>query len=160
MSSSLQRPDAVGRASRARLGAPASCLLVILAANQAAARDAPASLPYLAHAAPTGLRFAAAVPKLPPPARPVNPSAAVAEVPPAELPPPENSKSTGEKIDPAKAAPAEANHPTTVAPPGAASPPSVLPDTYGHATPVTVQDFLPYFLPADRPRSSAGYEIK
>lgn len=159
MSLFSQRPDTVGRAPRARLGAPASCLLVILAANQAAARDAPASLPYLAHAAPTGLRFAAAIPRLPPPPRPDHPTAAVAETPPAELPPPENGEASAHRVDPAQTAPPSANHPAA-APPDAASPPSVLPDTYGRAAPVTVQDFLPFFLPADRPRSSAEYEIK
>lgn len=159
MSSFSQRPDTVGRASRARLSAPASCLLVILAANQAAARDAPASLPYLLHAAPMGLRFAAAIPRLPPPPRPAHPTAAVAETPPAELPPPETGEATPPRVEPTQAAPPVANHPAA-APPDKPSPPSVLPDTYGRAAPVTVQDFLPFFLPADRPRSSAGYEIK
>ncbi|MEO0055301.1 MAG: hypothetical protein RLZZ50_1248 [Verrucomicrobiota bacterium] len=159
MSSSLQRPDTVGRASRARLGAPASCLLVILAANQAAARDAPASLPYLAHAAPTGLRFAAALPQLQPPPRPANPAAAVAATPPAELPPPESGEAAVEKVDPATVATPAENRPAAT-PPEAVLPPSVLPDTYGRTPTVTVEDFLPFFLPSDRPRSSAGYEIK
>lgn len=159
MSSFSQRPDHVGRASRARLGAPASCLLVILAANQAAARDAPVSLPYLAHAVPAGLRFAAAVPRLPPPTRPVLPAAAVAAAPPAELPPPETGDGTGANAEPAQAAPPVANQPAA-APAPEALPPSVLPDTYGRPPPVTVQDFLPFFIPSERPKSSASYEIK
>jgi len=176
MSSNPQRPDSSGRAACARLGASASCLVVtILAANQAAARDALAPLPYLAHVAPAALRFAAARPPTPPPPRP-------AVRPEEKAPAPENPATdpAPDPTNPAAQSPptpmpagapgdeAAATVPTRPVPPSAttdptAAPPSglpVLPDEYARPAPVTVDQLLPYFLPPPPPVSRAAYEIK
>ncbi len=162
-----QRPDSSGRAACARLGASASCLVVILAANQAAARDALAPLPYLAHAAPVALRFAAARPPTPPPPH--------LSVKPPEAPTSSQDTSPDGALAPddaAKPSPVPAANPGaspgTVSSPSAGTDPSaaptsglpILPDTYARPAPVTVDQLLPYFLPPPAPVSRATYEVK
>lgn len=174
MSSNPQRPDSSGRAACARLGASASCLVVtILAANQAAARDALAPLPYLAHVAPAALRFAAARPPTPPPPRPAvrpeekaptpeNAAAGPDPAPanPAAQSPPAPAGAPGD--DAAASAPAEPSPPPATTDPTAAPPSGlpILPDAYARPAPVTVDQLLPYFLPPPPPVSRAAYEIK
>lgn len=156
-------PDRSGSTPRARAGASASCLLfTILAANHAAARDAP-SLPYLPQTAPAALRFAAPAPSAPPPP-PVNASAPpTAEDAPASAPAP----TAVATVSPTPAAPPEAAQtPEASAQPEAPQnlPPvsglPILPDEYARPAPVTVEDILPYLVPAPPPASRATYEIK
>lgn len=162
---SNQRPDHAPRAARARLGPPASCLLLaIFAANHSAARAAPGALPYLALVAPAPLRFAAPAPDLPPPPKleaPAPPPATPAPATPAPEAKPEDT--TPDPTSPASAPAAPASEGSaTASPPGAgqAAPPEILPDIYARPRPVTVHELLPFFLPAPSPASRATYEIK
>lgn len=161
MSSNSQRPDHSGRAACARLGASASCLVVILAANQAAARDAPSPLPYLAQSSPMALRFAAARAATAPPPHlqkkapePAPSSAETNAAAPANVP----ATTTAPAAPAAPGSSTPSNSPPTSAEPGSGLP--ILPDTYARPAPVTVDDLLPYFLPAPPPVSRATYEIK
>ncbi len=162
-----QRPDSSGRAACARLGASASCLVVILAANQAAARDALAPLPYLAHAAPVALRFTAARPPTPPPPHlsakpPEAPTPSKDPGPDAALAPDDAAKPTPAPAADPGASPGMISGPSSGADPSAAptSGLPILPDTYARPAPVTVDQLLPYFLPPPAPVSRATYEVK
>lgn len=136
---------------------------MILAANQAAARDALSPLPYLAQAAPIALRFSAARPPTPPPPHP-------APKPPAEPPDSdsdEDSSPSYTPTDPASSAPGPGPGPATPANPAPADATAaphgglpILPDDYARPAPVTVEQLLPYFVPAPPPASRATYEIR
>jgi hypothetical protein len=166
------RPDHRRLSPRSRTGASASCLLLtILAANQAAARDAPASLPYLQLSSPVALRFAAAPAlRAPPPplGRPAQPLPSTEPPPPTERPDNSPANLPADPLPaptpPDAATPGAENPPTPTAP--LTEPPPVtrglplLPDDFARPTPLSVEEFLPFFAPPPRPVSRATYEIK
>jgi hypothetical protein len=169
------RPDQRRHGPRSRTAASASCLLVtILAANQAAARDAPASLPYLQLSAPVALRFAAAPVLRPPPpplGRAQGPAPASEPTPGTEPllhpdeapanPPPDAPSGTVPTLPPTPVV--DESVPPAQPPP---EPPPVtrglplLPDDFARPAPLGVEEFLPFFAPPPRPVSRATYEIK
>ncbi len=162
MQSHPPRPPFSGRASPSRPGASAPWLLLaILAANHSAARAAPASLPYLAHADPAPLRHAPAPPRLPPPpplASPAAPTSSSDPAPDPDLPAGADAPASATKGDGASPRPPDSAPPRNS--PGPTPPAPILPDTYAPGSTVTVQDFLPFFLPASRPTSRAVYELR
>lgn len=156
-------PPGRGPRTSSTLGTSASYLLVtILSANQAAARPVP-SLPYLVQAAPIALRFS--LPRIhsapPPPIRLEPPSEAdgLPDYDPTHLDQgPPLHHPTPAVIQPADTRPP--GPPTPDIPPGAPGSVPLIPDRYGPAKPVRVEDLLPFLLPAPRPVSRATYQIK
>jgi hypothetical protein len=163
MQSLPPRPASSSRASFPRSGTCAPWLLLaIFAANHSAARAAPSSLPYLVHAASTPLRFATPASRKPSPEALARPASAATVTPAALLQIeagalPNSSVNTPPSVE-HEASPAAPSAPGLAQ--GLPAPEPILPDTYAPAPPVTVQDFLPFFLPAPRPTSRATYEIR
>ncbi len=162
MSSSPRSPSAPDRASRARIGASASGLvLTLLLANQSAARAAPEPLPYLVRSSPAALRFATArmpTPPPPPPEKPEarnpDPAAAPATLAgPGDEAPATTPPATAETAPPRTAGDAAAR---PAAPEGL----PIIPDGYAPSAPVSIEDLLPYFTLPPKPASRATYEVK
>lgn len=157
-------PAPPGHHSYSRVSASASCLIfTIMSANIAAARGT-ASLPYLPHAVPLALRFANALPKLPPPP-PLGQRAHVDTEIDAAAPPDftnptiTHAASTAPPTltDPAATDSSHSSQPSATE---STSGVQLVPDTYARPVPVSVQDLLPYFVPPSRPLSQATYELK
>lgn len=150
-----------------RRSAAAGLLLAVCAANQSAARDGPASIPYLLHAPPKALRIAPppiilAAPPRPGDRPPETAGAPDDTAPTADTAPPDGSAPPGEAAPAESANPARSGQPgaTPASGPGAPEPVRTLPDTYAPAAPARVEDFLPYLIPDTRASSRAVYELK
>ncbi len=142
-------------------------LLSILAANHAAARS-DTSLPYLTQTAPEALRFDVRRTLGPPPVRP-GAATQDATLVPESAPAPDASPAT----QPVSSAPPPGDDlalPDIAGTPAqSATPPppvghALVPDIYAPPPPpVTIDELLPFFLPASTPAappSRATYELK